>query len=427
MSRRYEDQQTYDFFSNAFDREDAADMLHLSRVHRAIFGFFGPDLEAYVQRYIEDIDLEDREGKTPLQWSIERHELTTMRMLLRNHASIKPNDLATHLRHGHFDLEDMELFLQAGADVNHIDDGNTLSAFHRVCLRDDPKIVEYFLAHGADLDRTTEGGHDTYTPLGLVVDRCQSIDAASTLISAGATIKGERGLLAFIRAVQGNRPEILRLFLERCVNYRGTFQDSIQVWASRAVVEGETHWYMNDATILHVAAYAADLSTLEILTEARLRGLDQFLEHRDAKGYTPRGYLFLRLHLNDQPKVDDDSSVEELYDAEDDEDDDDYIPSQTTSDVSEGPESSSPDDENDDEAHASIGCREDEAALLTEAFEAFLASLKADLHVSVRTKADHTEEETRREDEQEECGEEEFFDAEETTSLVTQTVSISKT
>ena len=420
MSGYYKDKQIYDYFSNAFDKDDAADMLHLSRVHRAIFGFFGLDIEAYVQKYIQDIDLEDRDGKTPLQWSIERRENATMRMLLRNHASVKPSDLANFVQHGHFDLKDMELFLQAGADVNHIGDEDTLSAFHKVCLRDDPKILEYFLAHGADLDSMTEVDHDKYIPLGLVANRCHSIDTASTLISAGAAIKGERGLLAFIRAVEGNCPKILHFFLEQRVNYRGTFQDSIEVLASSAVVVGDTCWHMNDATILHVAAYAADLSTLEILTGAKLRGLGQVLEHRDTKGYTPWDYLFLRLRRDYEPEDDDDSSIEELYDTEDDED---YTPSQATSDVSNGPESSNPDDENGDEGRTSISCREDEAALLTEAFEAFLASLKAESHASVRAKHDHAEEETQKEDEQEERGGEEFYDAEETASLYTPNAS----
>lgn len=380
MRLRYEEEQANKFYAAAFSREVASDLCRFSRMHKAIFGFFGQDIERQIKTYIAEIDFEDRDGNTPLQWALIRNDVDKVKILLRHGAKPKHNDLCEYLRRGPSDLEGMTLFIEAGADVNFIADEDCYSAFHRICRRKDLNVLNYFLAHGANVNSVTLGDV-VDTPLTLSIgSRDSDLIMAERLLAAKAKRKGGDGLKAFAVAVEGYHqdPDRLEWLLRKKVNYIGNLASPIAINTLGPMnVQGETQWQMMEgATIIHAIAHGAHLDTLRYLTSARLQGLADVIDQKDAAGYTARDYLWFRIHQGEQP--DDDSDVEEL-DSEDS--DEDYVPleaddsnSDRDTTIDSGSDVGSFDDSN--AASHDQRDKEDENEMLTEAFEAFLSSLK---------------------------------------------------
>ena len=382
LEGRYESPEVLTFFESVFDKEGAADLFEFSRVHQAVLGFFGPDIEDLISESRAEINHEDRDGKTALEWALKREESEIAKMLLKYGAKAKPDELHRYFRCGGVDLDGITMFCKAGADFNHVGaDGE--SVFHSTCSEGRQQILEYFIAHGADLESVTEDD-DKNTPLSIAAGNSGGdLSTVLLLLDAGATVQGAHGLKALVAAITSNNNDILRFLLERGINHIGNLRNPVPVdQRSPPNHQSDDWWYMESATIVHVAAYFANIEAFQILASAQLIGLDHVVDDMDKLGYTARDYLWFRLHPREHMNCYESSSdgdsdfsqrVQEL-DSDDNNDDEDYEPSEEGSDdtaSTDGEHGGSviTNDINDEED-------EDQHRLLTEAFEAFLNSLK---------------------------------------------------
>ena len=388
LQLRYETEQIHNHFASIFDKEDASDMWGFSRMHKAIFGFFGTDFAQLIQKYATEINFEDNQGQTPLWWAIKRDEPEKVKMLLLNGAKSKPGELLNYSKIlGGPTLEIAKLFVKAGSDVNFIPDNGAVSAFHLAC-RWSPHFVPYFLDCGADVNQTALG-ESAETPLAMCIGSSTStLETAQRLLAAGAKVTGSDGLKAFAAVLEVNHQVFERVewLILNDVNYIGCLVSPIDINTLGPLNhEGECRWQMMEgATILHAIAYVAHLDIIRYLTSAKLQGLADVVDQKDDVGYTARDYFWFRLHQGEPAGDDNDSSVEELYSEDDDED---YEPSNPAgSDGQEITDSDSESETGSDDAFSVTSQdqhdasrekkKEDEDEILTSAFETFLASLK---------------------------------------------------
>ncbi|KAM0697995.1 hypothetical protein Q7P36_002849 [Cladosporium allicinum] len=140
----------------------------------------------------------DEYGRTPLHLAAKDHRKDTIEVLLQAgakvgaetkcedpylyHSGITPLHLAASTSHDGKRPEHVEALIQAGADVNHMDERGA-TPLHAACSKE---IVEVLLRAGADVHSRDRAG---YTPL----NSARSAKVAGALLRAGADINS-RGL-----------------------------------------------------------------------------------------------------------------------------------------------------------------------------------------------------------------------------------------
>ena len=272
-----------------------------------MLGITNGDLEKHLEVSADSIDKQDSDGMTALAWAASRMDIESSKILLRHGASLEPPfgsfPLVDAVSTEKGSMELMKLFLDAGANV-HKKDWGGWKPLHWICHRQtETKYVDLMLSAGADIDEESEDGH---TPLCLAIERSnltierlhrqgikptdqERSDIAvvgADVIERGAKLSGIHGLKAIGFAIAYNTHRVLRILMDRHAHHRGTC-----IWPF--MINENPDWRATyGATILHFAAATGDAKTMELLTVAKLGGLDP--NARDAHGFTPRDVLQLR-------------------------------------------------------------------------------------------------------------------------------------
>ena len=110
------------------------------------------------------------------------------------------------------DLEKVKGLIEAGYDVNAIDEGMELTPLHYAVREEKFKIAEYLLSVGADIN-AHEADKSGETPLGDVAENC-TYEMAEFLIKNGAntTIPGWMQITAVDRAKKRKKEEGRRVY-----------------------------------------------------------------------------------------------------------------------------------------------------------------------------------------------------------------------
>lgn len=110
------------------------------------------------------------------------------------------------------DIEKVKSLIEAGCDVNAVDEGMELTPLHYAVREEKFKVAEYLISVGADVNAhlADKAGE---TPLGEVAENC-SYEMADFLIKHGAnpTIPGWMQLTALDRAKNRKKDEGRRVY-----------------------------------------------------------------------------------------------------------------------------------------------------------------------------------------------------------------------
>lgn len=307
-------------FDIIFDREDALQSGGYHEVHRIIFGFYGEDYTRLFEGLKKhELNYTDFEGKTALDWAMERRDVKATHALLSKGATPRSDSLTRTLHKIDKSRKTIELFVEAGCDINFVDDYHGVCALMWECRGgDSPHVVEALLDNGADINHVGPfdceavicGTSDPLgfdMPLNIAIRNWEGSKITSVLLDRGADLSGMAGFRAIVHAVAQNEHQILKLLLEKGVDYRES--SKTDVWPikhrfTRKLDSDEIQYFDNGVTILHIAAYHADIETFNILKAARLTLDGNSLEDN---GLSPRNYLHLRTVLE--------AEVEEAFDS----------------------------------------------------------------------------------------------------------------
>ena len=255
-----------------FCDDDDLDAWRLTTLHRIILCLDSKDLSTYLQICSRsELNRRDANGWTGLQWAARRGDIETVRSLLA-----------------------------AGTDPNILNNAGS-SALYYAAKRGDINIVDYLLTHGAKINPRN---NYQCTPLNYMFTepsvRPPDLTCLERLITAGAEIDAQdyQGATPVMYAAQYGLTAVMKLLLEKNANTnKQTFSGetalmiAVQVNADNPLHVLLTHGadlmlYSNDGrSILHYAAEHGDLRTLQILTSARIRGLQ--IDRKNIDGKTP--------------------------------------------------------------------------------------------------------------------------------------------
>ncbi|KAI9784656.1 MAG: hypothetical protein M1835_003537 [Candelina submexicana] len=239
-----------------FEDTDPLDERRFSLIHRIVLGIDEGKLEYHLGLPNSCIDYVDSSGRTALSWAAARGDLYSVQKLLAHGAD--PNICATTngrspLQYASFIPGGVTL-IQALLDAEGIADVKDfcgLTPLHNACSNGNIQSVGLLLDSGVYINPTDRRG---YTPLHNAVIYTY-VDVVRYLLERGADIdrQNDNGWTALHGPVERNHYRILRTLLRFSPNY------SLRT----------RYGY----TVLHFAAVFGDIQTLEILTEARMRGL----------------------------------------------------------------------------------------------------------------------------------------------------------
>ncbi|KAL8647228.1 MAG: hypothetical protein Q9226_006518 [Calogaya cf. arnoldii] len=106
-----------------FEKYDVFDHWNLKQIHLIILGWSSVNLAIYLSISIDEVDVFDSWGRTPLMWAAWRGDSDSVALLLDHGAdpqatSFDGNPVLIYATYGG-DLDCMSLILSTGADINH--------------------------------------------------------------------------------------------------------------------------------------------------------------------------------------------------------------------------------------------------------------------------------------------------------------------
>lgn len=235
--------------------ESVEDRRRFSRVHKIVLQILHMDLEKELLRNPSAVDQEDADGRTPLSWAAARGDNKSVEIFLRHGAS--PN---TPDRIGQGPLR------------------QSIKAYDATCA----KIL---LAYGANVDQTDNWKQ---TALQSAVYYMDPVSFLTPLLAAGSKVntRDTLGNSPLTEACRKNQPDAVRLLLdhEADVNWANDFghtpfyqcvrfnsHEALEILLTTDIQHSSRH--QKGATVLHLAAEWADIRTLGLLRQARLRGV----------------------------------------------------------------------------------------------------------------------------------------------------------
>ena len=247
------------------DNDDFIINRRFSEIHKSILGLSFRDLEEELPLYRDSIDAVDATGNTPLMWATRRGDIRAVKLLVRFNANLNvqstSGETALYWAACLPGPTCLEYLLKAGADPFLINKYNE-SVLHVAAQyqKQDEAIVR-LVRRGLDTDARDASGS---TPL----VKCRYLNnriTASALLDLGADINAldNDGDSPLHEIVQAHADDLTQLLLRRGATYT-TFNS------------------LGDS-ILHQAALAGGLRTLEILRDAKLRGIDPDALNRQGK------------------------------------------------------------------------------------------------------------------------------------------------
>ncbi|KAL8766550.1 MAG: hypothetical protein Q9209_006693 [Squamulea sp. 1 TL-2023] len=170
-----------------FEKYDVFDHWNLRQIHLIILGWSSVDLTTYLSISIDEADVYDSWGRTPLMWAAWRGDSESVSILLDHGAdpqatSFDGNSVLIYATYGG-DLECMNLILNTGADINHMSNSILTPAMGGSQLGDNPAIAKVRLMRGAAIEASR---HQKFTPL-YVAALTNKVESLAFLLDCGAS------------------------------------------------------------------------------------------------------------------------------------------------------------------------------------------------------------------------------------------------
>jgi ankyrin repeat protein len=253
-----------------------------ARLHELVLGLKHGDLDAESKRENFEIDEQDEDGSTALEWPCVRGDGKIVKWLL-----------------------------DRGANPNLPNRNNGRTPLMAACTSVSLPCIELLLDHNADVNAENHWGLDALIYL-CNEDRdpqpiSDIIQTAKLLISRGAKVvpRGVNKVWCLAQAGRTELVEVMELILDQGVNINRrnkagktalskcmgwSAARSVRLLLSRgACYTGEFQSDTDGRTLLHVAALNASIDMANVLLDARLMGLDPDI--RDIEGYTAEDYI----------------------------------------------------------------------------------------------------------------------------------------
>lgn len=260
-----------------FPLSGCIDDLGLTFLHKIVVGHchvdLAPILESRSSEILAQLDAKDGSGRTPLMYAAERGDVFKARALVNAGADVNIKSSGGSSALGFALDSDMpqstclqlvDLFLDAGTDIDMVDERQGRNFMHFAAERNNAPAVKRLLAAGAKIDPQT--AKMPATPLAFAA-RYNAVDVLRLLCEEGADINASQnnGITPLLMAVGFNAHQGQAMLLQLGADY---LRDS------------------QGTTVLHAAAESGDEKTLETLASFGLKGLD--VEARDKNGLTAR-------------------------------------------------------------------------------------------------------------------------------------------
>ncbi|KAL8939547.1 MAG: hypothetical protein Q9216_003307 [Gyalolechia sp. 2 TL-2023] len=171
-----------------FEKYDVFDHWNLRQIHLIILGWSSVDLATYLSISIDEVDVYDSWGRTPLMWAAWRGDSQSVSILLEHGAdphatSFDGNSVLIYATYGG-SLECMGLILATGADINHMSRSLLTPAMGGSQLGDNPAIAKVRLTRGAAIEASR---HQLFTPL-YVAALTNKVESLAFLLDCGASV-----------------------------------------------------------------------------------------------------------------------------------------------------------------------------------------------------------------------------------------------
>lgn len=171
-----------------FEKYDVFDHWNLKQIHLIILGWSSVDLATYLSISIDEVDVFDSWGRTPLMWAAWRGDCQSVSILLGYGAdphatSFDGNSVLIYATYGG-SLECMKLILDTGADINHVSRSLLTPAMGGSQLGDNAAIAKVRLVRGAAIEASR---HQVFTPL-YVAALTNRVESLAFLLDCGASV-----------------------------------------------------------------------------------------------------------------------------------------------------------------------------------------------------------------------------------------------
>ncbi|KAL9096637.1 MAG: hypothetical protein Q9165_001124 [Trypethelium subeluteriae] len=277
-----------DDFAELFKSDDYFDDKGFNIVHRVAAGVStNISLEDALIASGEDVDAQDRDGRTALSWAVSRGDFISAQTLLAYEASPSiPDRLSSPplfyaCRAG--SLECVNLLLSYGAD-SAVSAGWGDGALHNAVKYSSgtPELAWRLILAGAPVNLRDRCG---WTPICYAICFGQDAQVVETLMDHGADMcnQEESGMTPLMQAIKFNSHECAKVVFKKHPEWDRTTID----WRGGSVI--------------HMAADYADATTLGILANERLVGVD--LERRNSADKTAHEVFEERIELEDDQKL----------------------------------------------------------------------------------------------------------------------------
>lgn len=290
-----------DMLESASPMDLIIERANLTDLHKVAMGIFPISIREYLSsgrvHSLDDINVGDTMGKTPLYYACARNHMEAAQALLESGASphipsspVRLTPLHIACRAGN--LEIVRMLLDAGASV-HAATVSKVTPLHAVCEMganwidqtkgseptDRVKIAMHLLSHGADIGAEDR---DKSTPLDLASIHNHGA-LADYLVESGAdpSHRDWEGSNSLGNATGFNSASVAAVLLRRGVDYKNVDD--------------------NGLGILHYAAMNANLEVLDVLAAHGLAGLD--VEAEDKQGSTAMQIFCGRANMSDELRL----------------------------------------------------------------------------------------------------------------------------
>ena len=231
-----------------------------SRLHQLVLGLIHGDLETSLrQRSTQcEIDILDRDGRTPLSWAANIGDTDALRTLLKYGADPEfPNNEGVTPIHfaASRSLSCTLQLIAAGVNVNQPAGLMDLSPVHYAALfahNDSPTIIDALIKAGASMHHLSR--NKQYPLTWAIVKRQYNI--GKYLLDQNVDLRhtNHEGNNVLNLSIVYKTPDFTKLLFTRGIDY--------------------AHANKAGQTILHQVASHGDIETVKFLTENHLRGLD---------------------------------------------------------------------------------------------------------------------------------------------------------
>ena len=252
------------------DKDGAIEERGFTRFHKIVLGITSASLEQEINVDVSDIDSTDLDGWTALMWAAQKGDFVAVDMLIKAGADVNKvnyyGSSAFLFALQSTDQNCSRALLEAGANAAAVDCKGMTSLHRAASYQNDRDIVKILIEADVKVNQKDIYGS---SPLSYTAFHSNTI-LAEALLDYGADIDAidNEGDTPLHDALFNHADDLLHLLLSRGASY--------------------TTIYSLGRSLLHVAAVCGSLKTLEILLDARLRGIDTEL-------VTPQGKTALQL------------------------------------------------------------------------------------------------------------------------------------